>query len=95
MKTKFVEVSKEELKHTTQEWVCEQCCLLGKGYACRTAKCKPHERCDRKRGYYVEDLGPVVDVLREIDQAIAEAEAEASLGTTKQITKEEWRNEFK
>lgn len=78
MKTKFVEVSKDDLKPTTQEWVCEQCCLAGKS-ACRQAKCKPHERCDKKRGYYVED----------------KSEAEASLGTTKVITKEEWRNEFK
>jgi hypothetical protein len=54
MKTKFVEIPKAELKHLTQEWICEECCLVGTS-ACRSAKCKPHERCDNKAGYYVED----------------------------------------
>ncbi len=54
MKTKFVEVTKAELEHTTRERICEQCCLVGTS-ACRQAKCKPHERCDKKTGYYVEE----------------------------------------
>ena len=54
MKTRFVEVTKAEWAETTQEWICEGCCLVGTS-ACRQAKCMPQERCDKKRGYYVEE----------------------------------------
>jgi hypothetical protein len=53
MKTKFVEVTKAEWAETTQEWICEKCCLVGTS-ACMQAKCMPQERCDKKRGYYVK-----------------------------------------
>ncbi len=54
VKTKFVEVTKAEMAETTQEWICEQCCLVGTS-ACKQAKCLPHERCDNRQGYFVED----------------------------------------
>lgn len=34
--------------------LCAKCCHQRKP-SCRTAKCRKHERCDGKVGYYVEE----------------------------------------
>ena len=54
MKVKFVEFTKAELEHITRKRICEKCCLVGRS-ACSQMKCMPQERCDKKRGYYVEE----------------------------------------
>ena len=33
---------------------CHLCCHKGKP-SCKQAKCLPHERCDNRQGYYVDD----------------------------------------
>lgn len=65
MNTVFKEVTKERIEKLddTSE-LCWFCCHVGDAGACGAAPCMPHQREDKKRGYF--EVAPIEDNSNQV-----------------------------